>query len=130
MKVLIVLVGLLASLTGQPDQWTEQGLMEASQMFGVPYQELYDVAQCESGSFRPEVVYGPARGKAGEQGMLQYVDGASHSLWLASPWAEFSPYDPHAAAFVTAWHWSQTYLTRCHWSCWRLLYDRGRVVCG
>lgn len=109
-----------AQLGGLPDEWTLQALQVASEQFGVSYRELYVTADCESGGFRPDVVYGPTRGAAGEQGMFQYLGGARHHLWQGSPWWDYSPYDPMAASLATAYWWDRDPTRKYEWSCWRL----------
>lgn len=102
------------------DEWTRTAIVEASEEFGVPYHELYTVAHCESDHFDPRVIYGPRTGALGEQGALQFLGGKRHHLWQRSPWAAFSPFDPHAAFRVTAWWWSVDPSRRWEWSCWRV----------
>ena len=107
------------------DDWTRTAIEQASEEFGVSYHELYETMHCESAHFDPRVIYGPRLGALGEQGGLQYLGGARHYLWQRSPWAAYSPFDPHAAARVTAWNWMIEPATKRQWSCWRLLFGRG-----
>lgn len=132
LAVIVVAVALLpAAPSGaqvvqpQPDEWTMQALVEASEDHGVSFQELFVTARCESGGFRRDVVYGPTRGQQGEEGMLQYLHGQRHHLWRSSPWAEYSPFDPVAASKVTAWQWARDPSRKTEWSCWRIWFGRG-----
>lgn len=108
-----------------PDEWTQQSIQVACEMFRVSCHEMEVVARCESEQYNPAVIYGPRRGAAGEQGLFQYVGGNRHYMWQRSPWAEFSAYDPQAAAFVTAWNWSTEPSVKTQWSCWRIYFGRG-----
>jgi hypothetical protein len=127
LRLLIPAAILLTSLAlpvragGGPDAWTLQSLQRAAELFHLDFQEFYAVAECESDHFDPAVIYGPRTGKLGEKSLFQYLGGADHFLWRNSPWADFSVWDPQAAAFVTGYSWWRDPSTKWQWSCWRRL---------
>lgn len=99
-----------------PDAWTLHALTVAAEQYGVPFRELYVTAECESGSFRPDVVYGPTLGALGEKGMMQLHPRGKLIEFYAVGYSD--PFDPVQAADYTAWAFSRG--QQYHWSCWRL----------
>ncbi len=76
-----------------------------------PY--LTRVAACESGGFRPDVIYGPARGRAGEIGLFQLHPRGLLPLFYARGYS--NPWDPNQQARFAEWAFANG-LAR-HWSC-------------
>ena len=81
----------------------------ASLRWGVSEPWLLRVAYCES-RYLPW-----ARGRAGEMGLYQYLPATWRWMSTEAGWAGASPYDPVAAAAVTAWALSRGYAG--HWTC-------------
>jgi hypothetical protein len=85
-------------------------IWRASQHYGVSYQWMKNTASCETGgTFDPN-----AKSKNGlYHGMYQYSWRTWNWMSAQAGWAGYSPYDPEAAAYVTAWAFSHGY--RNHW---------------
>jgi hypothetical protein len=76
-----------------------------------PY--LARVASCESGGFRPDVVYGPTRGRAGEIGLFQLHPAGLLPLFRQRGYTD--PWNPLQQAEFATWAFGAG-LAR-HWSC-------------
>ena len=82
---------------------------QAATRHGVSERWLRDVAWCESRYLSW------ATGRAGEQGLMQFLPGTWRWMSARAGWAGASPYDPYAAADVAAWAFRNGYAS--HWSC-------------
>jgi len=76
-----------------------------------PY--LQRVARCESINYRPDVVYGPTRGRAGEIGLFQLHPRGLLPLFFARGFTD--PWDPMQQAEFATWAFGAG-LSR-NWSC-------------
>jgi hypothetical protein len=81
--------------------------------FGDRWQYAFEVARCETGGFRPDVIYGPTRGSAGERGLFQLLSPSGvGDAFLAAGYADF--FDPYQQIeFVAA------YTAENGWLAWR-----------
>lgn len=118
--ILLASIALPVRAGGVPDEWTLQSLHRAAELFHLDFAEFYAVAECESDGFDHAAVYGPRTGSYGEKGLFQYLGGAAHPFWRASPWADYPVWEPQASAFVTGYTWWRDPSTKAQWSCWRL----------
>lgn len=82
-------------------------------VFGLdPY--LARVARCESLNFRPDVVYGPTRGRSGEIGLFQLHPYGLLPLFYRRGFT--NPWDPFQQASFALWAFYTAGLAS-HWSC-------------
>lgn len=103
----------LCTLTAAAQSPDVQAAMEsASATYGVPYATLRRLALCES-RFRPWV---DNEQGSGAMGLYQFMPRTWAWMSHQAGWGGSSPYDPWAAAHVTAWALSRGYGR--HWSCW------------
>ena len=102
---------LTLSCTGALAQSPEvsAAIRSASLRWGVSESWLLRLSWCES-RHQPW-----ARGRAGEQGLFQFLPRTWRWMSAQAGWAGASPYDPVAAAEVTAWALAHGYAA--HWTC-------------
>lgn len=85
-------------------------ISEAAQTWDVNYNWLYRTAKCETGgTFDPNI----SSRNGLYHGMFQYSWRTWNWMSAQAGWEGYSPYDPQAAAHVTAWAFRNGH--RNHW---------------
>lgn len=81
--------------------------------FGDRWAYAWEVSRCETGGFRPDVIYGPTRGAAGERGLFQLLSpGGVGDAFLAAGYTDF--FDPYQQIAFVAVHTVEN-----GWLAWR-----------
>ena len=104
----------LSSLSDTSDlKQIKSAIREVSIKYGVEYEELIRVINCESG-FKNS-----ARGKAGEIGLSQFMP-ATWELWNKQRKADLDIYNIQHQLDMMAWAFSLGY--QRHWTCYIMNY--------
>lgn len=109
------------ALATQPSRTTAHGappeiadvIYAAAAEYGVSGDELFRVIHCESAHFRPDVMYGPTRGAAGEIGAAQLHPAGLLRTFFSVGFDD--PWDPSQSIYFAAWGFAHG--LRGHWNC-------------
>lgn len=93
----------------------KEHLAELCFKYGLDYEELHNVINCESGFDNSAV------GKAGERGLAQFMPGTWKSF-NGTRGTDLDISDPYDQLDMIVWAWNND--LKSHWTCYKNLYHK------